>query len=257
MSPPQVTLYGRWYSDCSARLRLALQLKGINYEYVAVDDQNATAYTSINPSGSIPTLMLQETQSLPDQEHSPVSKPTIICQSLAALEYLEEKYPQSETQRGLLPLITDPRGRATVRGLMNIIALDIHPLTTGRVRRRIYEQFPCAGTETERATATGNREWDRFWIQRGLANYEYIAKDSSGIYSVGDNITLADVCLLPATWTAERYGVLLDEFPTISRIVMALDQVEAVQRAHWRCQPDTQEEHRKNFIEGSVNIPTT
>ncbi|PKX90112.1 uncharacterized protein P174DRAFT_332766, partial [Aspergillus novofumigatus IBT 16806] len=60
----------------------------------------------------------------------------------------------------------------------------------------------------------------------------------SGTYSYGENITLADVCLLPAIWTAERYGLLLDGFPTICRIVEALHRVEAVQRAHWRCQPD-------------------
>lgn len=239
MSSSQVILYGKWYSDCSARLRLALQLKDINYEYVAVDDQNAAAYKAINPSGSIPTLIVQNAQSPSDQK---ANKPTIIWQSLAALEYLEEKYPLSETRRGLLPPITDPEGRATVRCLMNVIASDIHPFTTARVRRRICEQFPCPASEI--AAATGNREWDRFWIQQGLANYERVIKASSGTYSVGNNITLADVCLLPAVWTVARYGVPLDEFPTIRRIVEALHRVETVQSAHWRCQPDTPEEHR-------------
>ncbi|KAJ5613051.1 maleylacetoacetate isomerase [Penicillium lagena] len=237
MSSPQVTLYGRYYSDCSARLRLAIQLKDINYKYVAVNDQSAASYTAINPSGSIPTLVIQEPQS----EEGAKNKPKIIIrQSLAALEYLEERYPPSARQRGLLPL--DTQDRATVRCLMNIIASDIHPLTTARVRRRIYEQFPSPAAEA--AAATSNRKWDRFWIGRGFASYESVVQEKCGMYSVGDSITLADVCLLPAVWTAEKYGMSLDEFPTIKRIVDALHCVEAVQRAHWRCQPDTPEEDR-------------
>lgn len=235
----QVILYGKWYSDCSARLRLALELKDINYEYMAVEDQNAAIYKAINPSGSIPTLVVQETQSSSDEQTS--SKPTIIWQSLAALEYLEERYPQSETRMGFLPPKTNPEARATVRSLMNIIASDIHPLTTARVRQRICEQFPGPATET--AAATGNFEWDTFWIRRGLASYERVVNEINGTYSVGENITLADVCLLPAVWTAERFGVLLNDFPTICRIVESLYRVEAVLRAHWRCQPDTPEEH--------------
>lgn len=216
-----------------------LQLKDIKYDYVAVDDQNAATYRLINPTGSIPTLVVQEQQSCPDQE---TSKPTIIWQSIAALEYLEERFPPSESRKGLLPPSTDPQGRATVRCLMNIIASDIHPLTTARVGRRIYEQFPCPASEA--AAAMGNREWDSFWIQRGLADYERVVKDGRGTYSVGESITLADVCLLPAVWTAQRCGVSLDEFPTICRIVETLQCIEAVQRAHWRYQPDTPEEHR-------------
>lgn len=231
MPSPQVSLYARWYSDCSARLRLALQLKDINYDYIAVDDQNTETYKALNPSGAIPTLVVQEADQI-------ASKPTIIWQSLAALEYLEERYPQKQ----LLPPAENARQRAAVRCLMNIIAADLHPLTTAKVRRRIYEQFPCPATE--QAAATGNYEWDKFWIQRGLSSYERVVKDNNGTYSVGDNITLADVCLLPSVWTAQRYGVPLDEFPTICRIVMRLHCVGAVQRAHWRFQPDTPEEHR-------------
>jgi maleylacetoacetate isomerase len=240
MSSPDVILYAKWYSDCSARLRLALQLKDIKYVYVPVDEPNAAAYKGINPSGLVPTLAVQEGQQPCSNQKA--SKSTVIWQSLAALEYLEERYPPSQTRNGLLPPATDPQGRATVRCLMNVIASDIHPLTTARVSRRICEQFPCPATET--AAATGNCEWDKFWIEQGLAKYERVVKDSSGTYSYGDNITLADVCLLPAIWTAERYRLLLDGFPTICRIVEALHRVEAVQRAHWRCQPDTPEEHR-------------
>lgn len=188
----QVVLYGKWYSDCSARLRLALELKEINYEYMTVDDQNTAAYKAINPPGSIPTLVVQETQSSSSDEQTS-SKPTVIRQSLAALEYLEERYPQSETRIGLLPPKTDPEKRATVRSLMNIIASDIHPLTTARVCRRICEQFPGPATET--AASTGNFEWDTFWIRRGLTNYERVVNEINGTYSAGEYITLADVCL--------------------------------------------------------------
>ena len=236
MSTPQVSLYGGWDSDCSARLRLALQLKNIHYEYIPVTDQNAATYKEINPSGSIPTLVIQEGLSSSDQR---ASKPTMISQSLAALEYLEETFPPSSTGKALLRPTTSPRDRATIRCLMNIIASDVHPLTTARVCRRICEQFPCPASET--AAATGNIEWDRFWIRRGLAVYEDMIRDTSGTYSVGEDITLADVCLLPAVWTAERCGVSLDGFPGIVRVVGGLCRVEAVRRAHWRCQVDTPE----------------
>lgn len=239
MTPPRVSVYGRWDSDCSARLRLALQLKEINYEYIPVTDQNAATYKEINPSGSIPTLVIQETSSSSDQR---ANKPTIISQSLAALEYLEETFPPSATQKALLPPSTKPQDRATVRCLMNIIASDVHPLTTARVCRRICEQFPCPASET--AAATGNIEWDRFWIQRGLAVYEDMIKDNGGTYSVGEDITLADVCLLPVIWTAERCGVSLEGFAGIVRVVGNLSRVEAVRRAHWKCQVDTPQGQR-------------
>lgn len=208
---------------------------------MAVNDQSEATYTVINPSGSIPTLVIQEPQS----EEGAKNKPRIIIwQSLAALEYLEERYPPSARQRGLLPPIPDQQDRATVRCLMNIISSDIHPLTTARVRRRIYEQFPSPATEA--AAATSNREWDKFWSWRGLASYESVVqgKCGCGMYSVGDSIPLADVCLLPAVWTAEKYGMSLVEFPTIKRVFDALHCVEAVQRAHWRCQPATPEDDR-------------
>lgn len=230
-SSPQVILYSKYDSDCSARLRIALQLKGIHYDYVSVD---TPAYVTMNPSRTTPTLVINEPRSGEEADQR-----IIIWQSIAALEYLEDAYP---TCRSLLPPSSDPVGRATVRCLLHIIASDIHPLTTARVSRQIQAQFPCPAAET--AAATANREWDAFWIRRGFDTYERVAKETAGRYSVGDNVTLADVCLLPSVWTAERIGIRLDEFRCIKRIVGVLQLEEAVQKAHWRCQPDTPEEHR-------------
>ena len=238
-APSHIILLGRYYSDCTSRIRLALNLKGLDYEYIAADPtQGESLPTWPNLSGTIPTLLIQHPQDRGNSlgQPKPITTQT-ITQSVAAIEYLEEMYP---TQTPLMPPHSQPAARALVRTLVNIIASDIHPLTTSRTGRRIAEQFP--GPETEVVIKTGNRQWEAFWIRRGLEAYEKTIIGVAGRYSVGDDITLADVCLMPQLWTARKMHVYFDEFPTIKGVFERLSDVDAFHRAHWRRQIDTPEE---------------
>ncbi|KAF5555754.1 maleylacetoacetate isomerase [Fusarium mexicanum] len=142
------------------------------------------------------------------------------------MEYLDEIHPDNP----LLPPRSNPELRATVRVLVNIIAADVQPLGNLRVIRRVKS----LGGNVE--------EWCRQFMRKGLAAYEAIIRDHDecgDCYSVGNQMTMADVCLVPAIWSAERYGLDLNEFPEISRVVKALEQHPAIIAAHWCRQLDT------------------
>jgi maleylacetoacetate isomerase len=218
--PTRVTLHTYFRSSCSARIRIALHLKGITYVPIYVNllqnEQSAQAHLAINPSGTVPTLVIEQES----------KEPIKITQSLAALEYLEEAFP--EKGPALLP--SNPESRAIVRTLANIIACDVQPVTNLRILKRV------APLGADRA------DWSKDLILDGLRAYEAIVAGSAGKFSVGDQITLADLCLIPAAWGAERVGVDLDLFPVTCGIVKNLENEEAVQLGHWRTQGDTPEE---------------
>ena len=217
----QVTLYTYFRSSCSARLRIALHLKGIPFDPVFVnllrDEQSAPANKAINPSGTVPTLVVSRPQG-----------PATITQSLAALEYLDEAFPN----KGPALLPPDTETRAVVRTLASIIACDIQPVTNLRILKRV------APLGADRAA------WSKELIEDGLRAYEALASQTAGRFSVGDRVTLADVCLIPAAWGAERVGVDLASFPVTNRVVQNLESEEAVRKGHWRAQPDTPDEFR-------------
>ena len=217
----QVTLYTYFRSSCSARLRIALHLKGIPFDPVFVnllrDEQSAPGHKAINPSGTVPTLVIQRPQG-----------PVTITQSLAALEYLDEAFPN----KGPALLPPDPETRAVVRTLASIIACDIQPVTNLRILKRV------APLGADRAA------WSKELIEDGLRAYEALASQTAGRFSVGDRVTLADVCLIPAAWGDERVGVDLASFPVTNRVVQNLESEEAVRKGHWRAQPDTPDEFR-------------
>ncbi|KAF4446790.1 maleylacetoacetate isomerase [Fusarium austroafricanum] len=217
MSDAQYTLYSYFRSSCSARLRIAMNAKGIPYELAFVNllknEHLSDTHKSLNPSASVPVLISHESK----------DKPFRIGQSAAALEYLEEKHPEHP----LLPPTSNLEARATVRTLVSIICADIQPVTNLRIMRRVRE-------------LGGNAEdWNRQLMTDGLKAYEDVVKDSAGKCSVGDELTIADACLLPAMWNAERFGVDLTAFPTIGKIVESLKDHPAVVKAHWQNQPDT------------------
>lgn len=215
-----ITLYSGAPSDCSSRLRIALNLKGIPYELITLTGAfSPQTPSSLNPGRTVPTVSFRNPA---DGKGS-----LTLTQSVAALEYLEEAYPDSTP---LLP--KDARRRAQARTLLNVIATDIHPLTTHRVRDTVLEMFPSEGA-TE-AKAAKSREWDYHWIQRGIAIYEKIAEQTAGKYSVGDEVTMADVCLVPELWTALARGLRLEDFPITARVfgqLMELDEF-ARERTH-------------------------
>lgn len=220
--PDSVTLYTYFRSSCSARLRIALYLKGIPFNPVFVnllkDEQSLPAHREINPSGTVPALVIQRDS----------AAPVTITQSMAALEYLDEAFPN----KGPALRPSDPEGRALVRTLAEIIGCDIQPVTNLRILKRV------APLGADRAA------WSKDLIEDGLRAYETIVARSAGKFSVGDQITTADICLIPAAWGAERVGVDLAAFPVTNRIVQNLEKEEAVQKGHWQTQPDTPEELR-------------
>ncbi|KND86590.1 putative glutathione S-transferase [Tolypocladium ophioglossoides CBS 100239] len=216
------TLYSYFRSSCSARLRIILNLKGISYNLVPVNllkgEQLSESHRALNPSASVPLLVSRR----------PRDDGFKIGQSVAALEFLEEVHPETP----ILPPASDAKARAVVRTLVAIVCADTQPVTNLRIMRRV------------RALGGSAEEWNKELMTDGLRAYEAVAKDHAGKYSFGDGITMADACLLPAAWTAERFGVDLGAFPVISRVVGNLNQHEAVKKAHYFNQPDTPENLR-------------
>lgn len=215
-----VTLYTYFRSSCSARLRIALNLKEIPYTPIFVnllkDEQSTPAHKEINPSGLLPALIIE------NEGKTPVT----ITQSLAALEYLDEAFPGP----ALLP--TDPESRAQARTLASIIACDVQPVTNLKILKRV------APLGADRAS------WSKDLIEEGLRAYEATVARSAGKFSVGNEISIADICLIPAAWGAERVGVDLKAFPVTCGIIRNLEGEQAVIRGHWQNQPDTPEELR-------------
>ena len=217
----EITLYSSSISDASARVRIALGLKQLQYQKILVRlskrMNEAEEFSSINQARTVPLLIIKD----PSKAES--ENLTILTQSIAILEYLDEAYPQTTA---LLPPSDQPLARAKVRSLVGMIATDVHPLTTHRMRREIYRQFP--GSETTTAEGNNNRDWDTYWITRGLHIYETLAAETAGLYSFGDTISMADVYLIPQLWTGMKKGVKLETFPVISKVYENLMKVEAI-----------------------------
>lgn len=184
-----LTLYHYWRSSCSWRVRWALAIKGLPYESKPVNllqgEHKTPAYAKLNPSMSVPTLVTQGTP---------------ITDSLAILEWLEEKFPKP----ALLP--SSPLDKAKVRELAYVIHSGTQPVQNLKVM-----QFHSP-EQSER-----NR-WAAHWIREGLNAFEKRVRQSAGTYCVGGQVTLADLCLVPQCYNAERFNVALKEFPTLKGI---------------------------------------
>jgi maleylacetoacetate isomerase len=211
--PPRA-LYSYWRSSASWRVRIALELKQLPYEYRPVNllkkEEQAEWYTALNPNG-IPTYV-EEGGGL-----------TVIPQSMAILEYLDEKYPNTTP---LLP--KDPVDRAKVRATALIVVSYIHPLQNNTV---LGKMEGMAGADAKTA-------WAKEVIAEGLASLEQQIRSSAGKYSYGDNVTMIDVCLVPQVYNARRFGVALEPFPTIVRVCAELDKLDAFSASHPDKMPD-------------------
>jgi len=152
-----------------------------------------------------------------------------IGQSIAALEYLEESCPHT---RALLPPLSNPTTRAKVRNLVNIVACDIQPVTNLRIQKRVKG---LGGNPTE---------WSRELMAAGFEAFERTVVKSTGKFCVGDEITLADVCLVPAVWSAERMGLDFNPYPVMMRVFETMLAEKEVVDAHWKNQPDTPDDLR-------------
>lgn len=212
-------LYTYFRSSAAYRVRIALELKGMDYEALPVHllrgggEQLQAAYRAINPAGLVPAL---------DDDG------VILTQSLAILEYLDETRPQ-------VPLLPpDPAGRARVRALALTIAADTHPLGNLRVLKYLTGQLE----QTDEAKLA----WQQHWLRTGMAALEaMLAGDPrTGTFCHGDQPGLADCCLAPQVFSAQRFGVELAPYPTIMRIHDHCSVLPAFQRAHPAAQPDAE-----------------
>lgn len=210
-------LFTYFRSSAAFRVRIALNIKGLQHEdtfvHLRKQDQRAPTYMAVNPQGLVPTL---------------VDEDTVIGQSLAILEYLEERYPSPP----LLP--SAPAGRARVRQLAMIVACDIHPIDNLKVLNYLTQDM---GIDEER-----RQRWYRHWIDEGFAALEAILANqpATGTYCHGDKPTIADICLVPQVYNASRFDIDISPYPTIERINEACLALPAFADALPDRQPDAE-----------------
>ena len=203
-------LYSYWRSSAAYRVRIALNLKGLDYEVAPVHllkdggEQLQAEYQAINPQGVVPAL---------------VDGDVSIGQSLAIMDYLETRYPEPP----LYPLSAE--ARAFAQQLALVVACDIHPLNNLRVLKylkRTLEQ----GDEAR-------NDWYRHWVRGGFAALEKLldGRDWQGPYCLDEQVSIADACLIPQVYNAHRFEIAMDDFPRLARIEQACMELEAFRSA--------------------------
>jgi maleylacetoacetate isomerase len=208
----QVILHDYWRSSAAYRVRIALNLKGIDYETRQVDlrqdEQKSAEYRALNPQGLVPMLEIDGHR---------------LTQSLAIINYLDIRYPNSP----LIPVVAAER--AHVVAMAMAIACDIHPLNNLRVLKYLKNEL---GRSQEEADA-----WYAHWITEGLPALEAMAKPTAGKFLFGDAPTGADVCLIPQLYNARRFNVPVDAYPTLLRAEENANKLHPFAAAH----PDRQQ----------------
>ncbi|XP_029972618.1 maleylacetoacetate isomerase isoform X1 [Salarias fasciatus] len=202
-------LHGYFRSSCSWRVRIAFALKGVEYEQIPVNliqdggQQHTDKYKTLNPMRQVPAVEIDG---------------ITLTQSLAVIQYVDETRPGPR----LLP--ADPKKRAQVRVISDLIASGIQPLQNLSVIQKI---------------GADKAQWSQHFIDRGFEALEPILKETAGKYCVGDEISMADICLVPQVYNAERFKVDMGKYPTIKRLNETLLELEAFKVSHPSRQPDT------------------
>lgn len=212
-------LYTFFRSSASYRVRIALNLKGLDYEQVPIHlrrgggEQLSAAYKAINPQALVPALE---------------DNGRILTQSLAMVEYLDERYPEPP----VLP--TDPGDRALVRSMALIIACEVHPIQNLRVLNHLKNNHKQSEDDVNR--------WAQHWINLGLSALEQMvaALPKRGKFCFGDTPTLADICLIPQLANARRFSCDLSVYPTLLQIEAHCAAVSAFADAAPEKQPDAE-----------------
>jgi maleylacetoacetate isomerase/maleylpyruvate isomerase len=208
-------LYTYFRSSAAFRVRIALNLKGLKYEarfvHLPKGEHRAAEYSQVNAQALLPTLELDDG--------------TRLNQSLAIIEYLDEKHP--------LPLLVpkESLARARVRSLSYLIASEIHPLNN----LRVLQHLKRLGQTQEQIDT-----WYRYWIADGLAKLEAELAGKAGKFCHGDAPTMADCCLVPQIFNAKRFNSDLAPYPTVTRVFDACMKLEAFDRAQPSKQPDAE-----------------
>ena len=206
-------LYDYWRSSAAYRVRIALNLKGVEYESRQVDlredEHKSTEFRAVNPQALVPALEIDGHR---------------LTQSLAIINYLDLRYPNQP----LLP--ASALERAHVVAMAMAIACDIHPLNNLRVLKYLKNELG----QPQEAVDT----WYRHWVSEGLAGLEGLAAPRAGKFLFGDAPTGADVCLVPQLYNARRFDVPLDDYPTLLRADENADKLDAFVKAH----PENQEQ---------------
>lgn len=214
-----INLYSYFRSSAAYRVRIALNLKGLPWATVPVHlvrdggQQHTAVFTALNPTALVPVLQAGE---------------ITLVQSLAIMEYLEEQHPTPP----LLP--ADLVARARVRALAQTVASEIHPLNNLRVLKYLEQRL---GVDAE-----DRRTWYRHWIGTGFAALERMLAESplSGRFCHGETPGLADCCLVPQVFNAERFAIPLEPYPVIRRITANCRALDTFRRAAPEAQPDAE-----------------
>ena len=191
-------LYGYYRSSAAFRVRIALNIKGLELDQIFVHlregDQRSEKYLGVNPQGLVPALEIDDGQ--------------IITQSMVIIEYLEEAFPNKIS---LLP--KDIHGRARVRSLSSAIACDIHPLNNLRVLNFISQNV-------DNGKSIANDKWYKHWIREGMKGVQALLTNSpdTGEFCHGNSPSIADCCLIPQIYNAERFGCDMTDYPVSMRI---------------------------------------
>ena len=200
-------LHDYWRSSAAYRVRIALNLKGTDYERrtvdLAADEQKSEAYRALNPQGFVPMLEVDGLR---------------LTQSLAIIVYLDQTIPEPP----LMP--RDPADGAHVRAMAMVIACDTHPLNNLRVLRYLENDL---GVSADQKTA-----WYRHWITESFRALESLARNRAGDYLFGDSPSVADICLVPQLYNARRFGVPIEEFALLRAIDERANALPAFADAH-------------------------
>ncbi|KAF9434131.1 Glutathione S-transferase zeta-1 [Entomortierella beljakovae] len=196
-------LYSYFRSSCSWRVRIALNLKKIEYDIHPINllkgEQRSEEYLKIQPFGFVPAYVDNKTGKT-------------LIQSVSIMEYIDETLPG----HSLLP--KDPMERATVRALVQAVAMDIQPVTNLRILKYVGDEK--------------KGEWAKHFLAEGFKAVESMLEKTAGIYAFGDSITMADLCIVPQVYNGVRFGVDMTAFPIISRINTTLSELAEFKAAH-------------------------
>jgi maleylpyruvate isomerase len=208
-------LFGFWRSTATWRVRIGLAWKGLAYDYQPVHlfrdggDQNRDDYARVNPMRQVPVLELDDG--------------TRLTQSMAILDFLEATHPAPP----LFP--ATPLLRARARELAEIVVSGIQPLQNTSVQRMLKVDL-----------RVDEKAWTRHWVEKGLAALETRLAETAGRFSVGDQVSIADLCLVPEMYFARRFAIDLARYPIALRIESACAALDAFARAHADAQPDAE-----------------